>query len=223
MARVERGDEPLDRAALARGVPALEQDEQAGTEIAAAELAAEREAQLRQAPAAQRSAAARSPSLRASASGPDHRVVPRPGPYPAERAARTCAKLPPGSRHAPRRCRCQAGWRRHDTNARLALTVSQAAAELGVSIATVRRWSNAGHLAELPHPRRAAALHRRSSSTSSSPRCSRASARSVLPDQLGAAASLMRRSMSSSRSKSASSWWRYSVPGPASRSASAST
>jgi len=33
-----------------------------------------------------------------------------------------------------------------DTNPRLALTVSQAAAELGVSIATVRRWSNAGHL-----------------------------------------------------------------------------
>ena len=33
-----------------------------------------------------------------------------------------------------------------DTGARLALTVSQAATELGVSIATVRRWSNAGHL-----------------------------------------------------------------------------
>ena len=33
-----------------------------------------------------------------------------------------------------------------DTGARLGLTVSQAAAELGVSIATVRRWSNAGHL-----------------------------------------------------------------------------
>ena len=33
-----------------------------------------------------------------------------------------------------------------DTSAPLALTVSQAAAELGVSIATVRRWSNAGHL-----------------------------------------------------------------------------
>lgn len=29
---------------------------------------------------------------------------------------------------------------------RLALTVSQAAQHLGVSIATVRRWSNAGHL-----------------------------------------------------------------------------
>lgn len=29
---------------------------------------------------------------------------------------------------------------------RLGLTVSQAAEELGVSIATVRRWSNAGHL-----------------------------------------------------------------------------
>ncbi|MCU0258371.1 MAG: helix-turn-helix domain-containing protein [Solirubrobacteraceae bacterium] len=29
---------------------------------------------------------------------------------------------------------------------RLALTVSQAARHLGVSIATVRRWSNAGHL-----------------------------------------------------------------------------
>jgi excisionase family DNA binding protein len=33
-----------------------------------------------------------------------------------------------------------------DPEPRLALTVSQAAAELGVSIATVRRWSNAGHL-----------------------------------------------------------------------------
>jgi excisionase family DNA binding protein len=33
-----------------------------------------------------------------------------------------------------------------DVPPRLALTVSQAAAELGVSIATVRRWSNAGHL-----------------------------------------------------------------------------
>lgn len=33
-----------------------------------------------------------------------------------------------------------------DTSPPLALTVSQAAAELGVSIATVRRWSNAGHL-----------------------------------------------------------------------------
>ncbi len=33
-----------------------------------------------------------------------------------------------------------------DSGPRLALTVSQAAAELGVSIATVRRWSNAGHL-----------------------------------------------------------------------------
>lgn len=33
-----------------------------------------------------------------------------------------------------------------DVTPRLALTVSQAAAELGVSIATVRRWSNAGHL-----------------------------------------------------------------------------
>ena len=33
-----------------------------------------------------------------------------------------------------------------DTSAPLSLTVSQAAAELGVSIATVRRWSNAGHL-----------------------------------------------------------------------------
>ncbi len=29
---------------------------------------------------------------------------------------------------------------------RLGLTVSQAADRLGVSIATVRRWSNAGHL-----------------------------------------------------------------------------
>jgi excisionase family DNA binding protein len=28
----------------------------------------------------------------------------------------------------------------------LGLTVSQAAAELGVSVATVRRWSNAGYL-----------------------------------------------------------------------------
>ena len=33
-----------------------------------------------------------------------------------------------------------------DRGPRLALTVSQAANELGVSIATVRRWSNAGHL-----------------------------------------------------------------------------
>ena len=33
-----------------------------------------------------------------------------------------------------------------DTSRPLALTVSQAAAELGVSIATVRRWSNAGFL-----------------------------------------------------------------------------
>lgn len=33
-----------------------------------------------------------------------------------------------------------------DSTPRLGLTVSQAAAELGVSIATVRRWSNAGHL-----------------------------------------------------------------------------
>jgi excisionase family DNA binding protein len=33
-----------------------------------------------------------------------------------------------------------------DPKPRLALTVSQAAEELGVSIATVRRWSNAGHL-----------------------------------------------------------------------------
>lgn len=33
-----------------------------------------------------------------------------------------------------------------DSRPRLALTVSQAAEELGVSIATVRRWSNAGHL-----------------------------------------------------------------------------
>ncbi len=33
-----------------------------------------------------------------------------------------------------------------DRTPRLALTVSQAADELGVSIATVRRWSNAGHL-----------------------------------------------------------------------------
>ena len=32
------------------------------------------------------------------------------------------------------------------TDPRLALTVSQAARHLGVSIATVRRWSNAGHL-----------------------------------------------------------------------------
>ena len=39
-----------------------------------------------------------------------------------------------------------------DTNPRLALTVSQAAAELGVSIATVRRWSNAGHLASYRTP-----------------------------------------------------------------------
>ena len=33
-----------------------------------------------------------------------------------------------------------------DPKPRLTLTVSQAAEELGVSIATVRRWSNAGHL-----------------------------------------------------------------------------
>lgn len=33
-----------------------------------------------------------------------------------------------------------------DSTPRLGLTVSQAAAELGVSVATVRRWSNAGHL-----------------------------------------------------------------------------
>ncbi len=33
-----------------------------------------------------------------------------------------------------------------DNSPRLALTVSQAADELGVSIATVRRWSNSGHL-----------------------------------------------------------------------------
>jgi excisionase family DNA binding protein len=33
-----------------------------------------------------------------------------------------------------------------DSSPRLALTVSQAAEELGVSIATVRRWSNSGHL-----------------------------------------------------------------------------
>ena len=33
-----------------------------------------------------------------------------------------------------------------DPEPRLAMTVSQAAEELGVSIATVRRWSNAGHL-----------------------------------------------------------------------------
>ena len=33
-----------------------------------------------------------------------------------------------------------------ESESRLGLTVSQAAEELGVSIATVRRWSNAGHL-----------------------------------------------------------------------------
>jgi excisionase family DNA binding protein len=32
------------------------------------------------------------------------------------------------------------------TSPRLGLTVSQAAAELGVSVATIRRWENAGHL-----------------------------------------------------------------------------
>lgn len=31
-------------------------------------------------------------------------------------------------------------------DARLALTVSEAARHLGVSVGTVRRWSNAGHL-----------------------------------------------------------------------------
>lgn len=34
----------------------------------------------------------------------------------------------------------------HKTTTGLGLTVSQAALQLGVSIATVRRWSNAGHL-----------------------------------------------------------------------------
>lgn len=33
-----------------------------------------------------------------------------------------------------------------DSSPRLGLTVSQAATELGVSVATVRRWSNAGFL-----------------------------------------------------------------------------
>lgn len=33
-----------------------------------------------------------------------------------------------------------------DSGTHLGLTVSQAASELGVSVATVRRWSNAGHL-----------------------------------------------------------------------------
>lgn len=33
-----------------------------------------------------------------------------------------------------------------ESESRLGLTVSQAASELGVSVATVRRWSNAGYL-----------------------------------------------------------------------------
>ena len=46
MARVEVLDDPLDRATLAAGVAALEEDEQPGSDLAGPQLAAEVEAQL---------------------------------------------------------------------------------------------------------------------------------------------------------------------------------
>ena len=51
VARVQRGEQALDRAALARGVPALDDDRQRRAEWGAdVQLAAEREAQLGEPP-----------------------------------------------------------------------------------------------------------------------------------------------------------------------------
>ena len=49
MPRVQRFDQPLERATLAAGVLALEQHEEPGSQLARADLAAEVEAQLEEA------------------------------------------------------------------------------------------------------------------------------------------------------------------------------
>ena len=92
---------------------------------------------------------------------------------------------------------------------RLGLTASEAARHLGVSISTVRRWSDAGHLQGYRTPggqRRFSVEQLDAFLDSLAPRDPHARTDAGQVD--GATASFMRRSMSSSRSKSASSAWR---------------
>ena len=88
---------------------------------------------------------------------------------------------------------------------RLGLTASQAARHLGVSISTVRRWSDAGHLQGYRTPggqRRFSVEQLDAFLDSLRPRVG------LTPAHDASTASFIRRSMSSSRSKSASSAWR---------------
>ena len=137
VAQVELAEQALDRAALARRVPALEHDAQrrpeppvAGQPGAVAAAAASR-----------RSWAAASRSSYSAAlelEGEIHLVE-------ASHRARNLCKA--GERRRIVRGTCRTlHMSTNRASSRLGLSTSEAARHLGVSLSTVRRWSDSGHL-----------------------------------------------------------------------------
>ena len=120
----------------------------------------------------------------------------------------------------------------------LGLSTSQAAEALGVSLGTIRRWSDMGYLQSYRTPggqRRFSRDQIEQFLVSLQPEraephdepaevAGRARRRLIQPQApVPAAASPIRRSIPSSTSKSAPSAWRYCTPSPPSTSASTST